>query len=122
MRRTVLCKRGFAGFTWPLLALLVALLSAATLMAAVPEFEEDDPLDGGVLMLRGKGVAEGMPAIRLGTEHQAGRHRPASHGARRRRALRLPPVVSAFSRQAPADTTAAQASLCRGDATNAVPQ
>jgi len=68
MRRTVLRKGAFAGFIWPLLALLVALLSAATLMAAVPDFEEDAPTDGGVLMLSGKGVAEATPAVRLGTD------------------------------------------------------
>jgi Ca-activated chloride channel family protein len=68
MRRVVLGKGAFTGWGWPLLTLLIAFLSAATLMAAVPEFEEHRPTDGGVLMLRGKGVAEGMPAVRLGTD------------------------------------------------------
>src|SRR5690348_10420990 len=68
MRRTALRKGAFAGFAWPLLALLVAVLSAAALVAAAPEDEFDEPSQGGMLMLRGKGVAEAMPAVRLGTD------------------------------------------------------
>jgi Ca-activated chloride channel family protein len=68
MRRTVERKWGSAVFSWPLLAMLFGLLSAAALAAAVPESEEDDPVQGGMLMLRGKGVTDEMPAVRLGTD------------------------------------------------------
>ena len=65
MRRTVLRKWDFS---WPLIGVLIVLIAAATLAAAVPEGEEDDPVQGGMLMLRGKGVSEEMPAVRLGTD------------------------------------------------------
>ena len=68
MRRTVERKLGIDLFGWAFLALMLSLLSAATLLAAVPDYEEDDPAQGGMLMLRGKGVADEMPAVRLGTD------------------------------------------------------
>jgi Ca-activated chloride channel family protein len=68
MRRVVLRKREMAPFTWAILGVLLILLSAATLLAAVPEGEDDAPAQGGMLMLHGKGVASEMPAVRLGTD------------------------------------------------------
>jgi Ca-activated chloride channel family protein len=56
----------------PALALLVAApgvaLVSTRLMAADAGAEEDDGPRSGTLMLKGKGVAESMPAIRLGTD------------------------------------------------------
>lgn len=68
MRRTVLRNPCPALLGWLILALMLALLAAATLRAAVPASEEADPAGGGALMLRGKGAAEAMPAVRLGTD------------------------------------------------------
>ncbi|MCB2079344.1 MAG: marine proteobacterial sortase target protein [Novosphingobium sp.] len=50
-----------------LLSVILTCLVAATLRAAAPPSGEDD-FNGGALMLRGKGAAQAMPAIRLGTD------------------------------------------------------
>ena len=68
MRRTVMRKREMMALSWPIVGLLLAVLFAATLFAAVPEGEADGSEQGGMLMLRGKGVTDEMPAVRLGTD------------------------------------------------------
>ncbi|MEZ5695608.1 MAG: marine proteobacterial sortase target protein [Sphingomonadaceae bacterium] len=51
-----------------LFAVVLACLLSASLVAREPE---PDPAEGGGLVLRGKGVAEAMPAMRLGTDISA---------------------------------------------------
>lgn len=50
-----------------LLAVVLTCLLSAGLRASATD-ASDDPVAGGALMLRGKGVAEAMPAVRLGTD------------------------------------------------------
>ena len=50
--------------TITLVAVVVSCLAAATARAD----EAADPAAGGALMLQGKGVAEAMPAVRLGED------------------------------------------------------
>ncbi|MBD3730311.1 MAG: marine proteobacterial sortase target protein [Sphingomonadales bacterium] len=52
-----------------LAAILLSTLVSASLMASEPS--DDDPFAAGGLMLRGKGVTEAMPAMRLGTDISA---------------------------------------------------
>src|ERR1700761_2819150 len=57
-------RRRLSVGTITLLAVVVSCLAAATARAE----EAADPAAGGALMLQGKGVAEAMPAVRLGTD------------------------------------------------------
>jgi Ca-activated chloride channel family protein len=50
-----------------LLAVVLTCLLSAGLRASATD-ASDDPVAGGALMLRGKGVTEAMPAVRLGTD------------------------------------------------------
>jgi Ca-activated chloride channel family protein len=52
-----------------LAALAVTCLLATDLRATAPD-DEADPIQGGALLLRGKGLADALPAVRLGTDMQ----------------------------------------------------
>ena len=67
MRRTV--DQGLFGTLagWTLAVLLATALAATGLFAASPAEREDEAAVGG-LILRGQGVAEALPAVRLGTD------------------------------------------------------
>ena len=61
-------RQRFAIGLFTLVAVVLLALAGPRLMAAEPTPEGDDPIAGGALMLRGKGVATALPAIRLGTD------------------------------------------------------
>lgn len=68
MRRTVVRNPGIGWLLWPVFAVVLALFSAAVLLAREPVEDTRDPVAGGALMMRGTGVAEEMPAVRLATD------------------------------------------------------
>lgn len=51
-----------------LVAIVVSCLISTNLLATPNEEAAADPADGGALLLTGKGVAAGLPAVRLGTD------------------------------------------------------
>ncbi|MBV1691240.1 marine proteobacterial sortase target protein [Novosphingobium sp. G106] len=51
-----------------LAAIVVSCLLSTNLLATPDEEQKADPADGGALLLAGKGIAQGLPAVRLGTD------------------------------------------------------
>ena len=51
--------------------ILSGLLAVSLSAQELPSPDLRDPADGGVLILRGKGVAQELPAVRLGTDIKA---------------------------------------------------
>src|SRR5688500_14765331 len=68
MRRTVVRNPRIGWLLWPVFVVVLAMFSAAALLARQPGEDFSDPAAGGMLMLRDKDVATEMPAVRLATD------------------------------------------------------